>query len=205
MKLRIPALALVASLSPACGSAPMDGVDAGADVGSAPDAGARDASAPVDGGTSALRPCPTAMPEGCFALTPAESGLPAGGTNANVDQYALRPTAAPARERLLLFFNGSGGSPPGPATSGAVNWYTVAGDAGLHVLGVSYASNEAVGRLCAGASREACFVPTRETILRGAFQPGAAEALSSITPDEGVYARVAAALDTLDAGDPIGG
>jgi hypothetical protein len=212
MTLRLSSLALFAALAPACGSTPSPSTDAGPDdagpVGDATgieDARADDAGAPLDAGPPVLRACPIAMPDGCFVLTPEESGLPAGGVNATVDQYALRPTTAPARGTLLLFLNGSGGSPRGAASAGAVNWYTVARDEGLHALGVSYASDEAVGRLCAGLARNACFVPTRETILRGAFQPGAASELSTITEDEGVYARLEAALATLAAGDPAGG
>jgi hypothetical protein len=155
-----------------------------------------------------LRACPVAVPGGgCFALTPAETGLPATGTNARVDQYALRPATVSSRDTLLVFLNGSGGSPAGAVGDVATNWYTVARDGGLHVLAVSYRSDQAVAVLCqdAGAPSDACFVPTRRTILTGTHQPGAAPALASITPDEGVYARVAAALGTLAAGDPSGG
>lgn len=167
-------------------------------------ASATGAASPV-----ALRACPAPLPGGpCFALTPAETGLPASGTNAGIDQYALRPaTAASSRQTLLVFLNGSGGSPAGAVAEVETNWYTVARGAGLHVLAVSYRSDDAVGLLCleAGAQRDACYVPTRRTILTGSYRAGAAPALSSITPDEGVYARVAAALETLAAGDPSGG
>ena len=64
---------------------------------------------------SALRACATTgngavAGDTCFLLTPAESGLPAAGHRAGIDQYALRPTAS-ARGKLVVFFNGSGGGP----------------------------------------------------------------------------------------------
>jgi hypothetical protein len=192
-------LAASASLLGACASEVSSTADAGG-----LDARAVDAGAPVDAGPVALRPCLPTAPAGCFALTPAESGLRADGVHATVDQFALRPTSG-ARGVLLIFLNGSGGSPRGGASAGPVNWYTVARDEGLHVLGVSYRSDDTVGSLCASLDRDACFVPTRRTILRGAYEPGAASELRTITGDEGVYARVEAALATLDAGDPGAG
>lgn len=155
-----------------------------------------------------LRPCPTSGKGSvagpfCFLLTPAESGLPAAGVNAAVDQYALRP-ASGARGKLLLFFNGSGGSPiAGTRGTPAQNFYATARAAGLHVLAVSYRSDNAIGTLCKGS--DACFWPTRETILTGAFQPGASPALSAIADHEGAYARIAAGLKALAERDPQGG
>jgi hypothetical protein len=158
------------------------------------------------GATPMLRLCPgKTVADNCFVLTPAESGLPESGANAMVDQYALRPTTAPLRHQLLLFLNGSGGSPQAAVAAGATNWYTTARDAGLHVLGVSYRSDEAIGNLCTGATRDACFVPSRDTVLLGVYQSGAASSLATIRSDEGVYARMAAALVMLTAADPLGG
>lgn len=162
----------------------------------------------VDGESApqSLRICQTtARMDGCFVVTPAESGLRPDGVGAQVDQYALRPGPTTPRHTLLVFLNGSGGTPRGVIANPDVNWYRTARDAGLHVLGVSYRSDDAVGLLCAGVGGDACFVPTRQTLLTGMFQPGAASALTGITPDEGVYARVTAALVTLAGGDPAGG
>lgn len=155
-----------------------------------------------------LRPCPASGKGAvagpfCYLLTPAESGLPAAGVNAAVDQYALRP-ASGARGKLLLFFNGSGGSPiAGTRGPPAQNFYATARAAGLHVLAVSYRSDNAIGTLCKGS--DACFLPTRETILSGAYQSGASPALSAIADHEGAYARIAAGLQALAERDPQGG
>jgi hypothetical protein len=153
-----------------------------------------------------LRACPTtgagAM-EGdvCFVLTPAETGLPASGAGATVDQYALRPPAN-ARGVLLLFFNGSGGSPRAGVGTSAGSWYGVARAQGLHVLAPSYVSGSAVGQLCANA--DACFEPTRTSILSGEFVTGSAASLTDLTVDEGAYERIAAALLVLADSDPAG-
>ena len=165
----------------------------------------QDASAPDAGdASSALGRCPAGL-DPCFTLTPAATGLSASGANADAEQYALRPASNP-RANLLIFLNGSGGSPRTAVATPTNNFYTVARDAGLHVLAVSYRSDEAVGALCATAPmRDACFLATRTTILTGRFQQGAAMALSNIAEHEGVYARVLAALVTLHREDPAGG
>lgn len=180
-----------------------------------PDAsGERDASATgvdaaaeagQDAGPVTLRSCGAGL-EGCFFLTPSETGLPASGMGATVDQIALRPSAP--RGELLVFLNGSGGSPRGPvAGDPRNNFYTAARAEGLHVLAVSYRSDDPVGRLCPASSptRDACFERTRRAIVIGVPQEGAAPELFDIEEHEGVYARVAAALRALAAGDPDGG
>ncbi|MFO0558054.1 MAG: hypothetical protein U0269_08540 [Polyangiales bacterium] len=180
----------------------------------AQDAVTNDAPAPQDGSTldapnstdasSSVGRCPSGL-DPCFTLTPAATGLPSSGANADAEQYALRPASNP-RGNLLVFLNGSGGSPRTAAATPTNNFYTVARDAGLHVLAVSYRSDDAVGQLCATAAmRDACFLATRTTILTGRFQPGSATALSGIAEHEGVYARVLAALVTLHREDPAGG
>ncbi len=141
--------------------------------------------------------------DACFLLTPAECGLPAGGVNATVDQYALRPVSG-ARGKLMVFFNGSGGSPrAGTRGSPTDNFYATARAAGLHVLALSYRSDETVGGLCKG--NDGCFLPTRRTILTGTYEPGAATALAGIAVHEGAIARLIAALNALTTADPSGG
>lgn len=176
----------------------------------------RPADAPRDAGVRGLQDggrevvlgrCPTtgagAM-EGdvCFTVTPAEAGLPAEGSGATVPQYALRPPAN-ARGQLVLFFNGSGGSPRAGTGTSAGSFYGVARAQGFHVLAVSYLSGTAVGSLC--RNDDACFEPTRATILTGIEQPGASTSLGEVAPDEGVFERVVATLRLLEAGDPMGG
>ncbi|MBM4781179.1 MAG: hypothetical protein GQE15_26095 [Archangiaceae bacterium] len=161
----------------------------------------------TDAGAPTLRSCPTSgagAMEGdvCFVLTPAETGLPASGGGATVDQYALRPPMN-ARGVLMVFFNGSGGSPRAGIGSAAGSFYGVARAQGLHVLAVSYVSGQAVGALCNG--NDGCFEPTRATILTGEPQAGAANVLKDVTTDEGAFERIAAALVTLNTLDPQGG
>ena len=181
--------------------------------------GGSEPAAPVDAGVesstdalpdtgASLRPCPTlgqgaVVGDVCWLLTPAESGLPSSGTRATVDQYALRPTTG-ARGKLVVFFNGSGGSPlAGTRGSATQSFYATARAAGLHVFAVSYRSDDAVGVLCKGS--DACFLPTRRTIMTGVFESGAAPSLANVTPDEGALARLVAALKTLSVRDPMGG
>lgn len=190
-----------------CGSASGSGDGGPPDASEERDAGATRMDAGRDAGSTptALRPCAVGF-DACFFLTPEETGLPATGAGATVDQIALRPSAP--RGELLVFLNGSGGSPRGPVASDPRNnFYTVARDAGLHVLAVSYRSDDPVGRLCPPTSptRDACYEPTRRAIVTGVPQEGAAPELAGIEEHEGVYARIAAALRTLAAGDPDGG
>jgi len=138
----------------------------------------------------------------CFVMTPAETGLPAEGGGGTVEQYALRPSSS-AKGQLLLFFNGSGGSPRAGAGTADGSFYGVARAQGLHVLAPSYLSASAVGVLC--GNDDACFEPTRATILTGAFQRGAANILTDVTYEEGAFRRIVAALETLSEQDPAGG
>ena len=171
---------------------------------------ANDTPVAMDAPAATLRRCPTSgrgsVPgDHCFLLTPVETGLAAAGANATVDQYALRPTAA-ARGRLLVFFNGSGGSPRGGLSNTDVSFYSVARELGFHVLAVSYRSDDSIGSLCAtAADRDACFLGARATVITGAVQAGAPMALMDVSRHEGIYVRLAAALAALDTRDPMGG
>ena len=213
-----PAALLAALALCACSSDPAPSPDASGVPDASGDASPADAaldaspdgSADVaDGATPTLRRCPTAgrgalTGDFCFTLTPAETGLAAGGANATEDHYALRP-ASGARGGLLIFLHGSGGTPRGVIASPDVNVYAAARAQGLHVLSVAYRSDDAVGELCgAAADRDACFLATRTAIVTGVPQPGAAAPLASIGLHEGVYARVGAALLALSQRDPDG-
>jgi len=208
--MRVWILCCAASLSGCGSSGAVDPTDATtSETGDAITDVAEDVMAEV--ATDALAPlrsCPTSgkgavAGEVCFLLTPAESGLPASGVNATVDQYALRPTSS-ARGKLVVFFNGSGGSPlAGTRGSPSASFYATARAAGLHVFAVSYRSDDAIGTLCKGA--DDCFLPTRRTVMTGVFETGAAAALSGIAVHEGALARLVAGLTTLAARDPSGG
>jgi len=152
-----------------------------------------------------LRPCGEDLPrENCFVITAARSGLDEEGVNAGRREFALRPAPGRSRRLLLLFLNGTWSAPRAAAT-GPVNWLTAGRDAGLHVLAVSYRSDEPLATLCTGPAGDACFVPSRETLLTGVFHPGAAPSLATIRPDEGIYTRTAAALAALARADRGGG
>lgn len=146
-----------------------------------------------------LRLCPAAGGANCYLFTPAETGL--GGEGANTDQLALRPSND-VRGQLLVFLNGSGGTPLAGATGLEQSFYAVARSEGLHVLGVSYRSSVAVGVLCQG--NDDCFEPTRRALLTGVFEAGTASPLANVIADEGIEQRVVHALETLTEKDPDG-
>ncbi len=149
-------------------------------------------------GTGALTPEPGSS---CFVLTPEETGATASGENATVPSYALTAASATApRGELVVFFNGSGGHPSGTIADPSINFYNAATALGYDVLAVSYPSEASLASLC--GSDDACYFPTRESILLGAGQPGAAAAVQTITLDEGVARRVVLALRDLALRDP---
>ncbi|NCQ60446.1 MAG: hypothetical protein GW913_07230 [Myxococcales bacterium] len=202
-RVRASCLLSLSFLLAACGTTSSTPTDAGLD-------GSHDAGldgshdAGLDAATTSLRACPGVAD--CSLLTPVEEGLPASGAGAAVDQVALRPSAS-TRSQLLVHFNGSGGTPLGAVADPSHNFFTVARDEGLHVLAISYRSGQAIALLCppSSATRDACYEPTRLSVLTGVPQPGAAAALSDITSDEGAFTRIVAALTTLASADPDGG
>lgn len=185
-----------------------DPMDVGAELDGgliALDVRARDAAARDAGPLTPPRRCPTTGPDAmegdvCWVVTPLESGL--SGDSADVDQYALRPVS-PVRGELLLFMNGSNNEPASAAGSATGSFYGVARGEGLNVLGVSYRDMDAIGGLCRG--NDACFEPTRRTLLTGRYLTGAHASLSDIRVYEGVYARALAALVYLADHDRAGG
>ena len=156
-----------------------------------------------------LTPCPSSgmgavVPVAgstCVTITPAESGAASTGENALVPSYALTAgtTNAP-RGVLLVFFNGSGGHPGGPIADPNINFYNAAAALGYDVLALSYASDASVGSLCAGV--DACFFPTRETLIFGVPRPGASTGVAALTLDEGIADRLVLALRALAMRDP---
>ncbi len=222
--LLLPALTLALVAGASCSSSnPSDTTDA-----SVPsvDASAADAQQPADadGAASAdaardapidasadapvppaMAPCPTTgrgaitLPPGatCVALTPAATGADPAGANAGDPHYALVPAGA-GSGALVLFFNGSGGSPAGAIGDLEKNVYTAALAEGHHVLALSYRSDDAIGRLC--PDDDPCFLPTRTAIVTGKPQAGAAAAVASIGLTEGIYARTTLALRGLARG-----
>ena len=184
-------------------AAPEASADAGGDTGPPP-------PPPVDASPDAPVPPPTPCPAGvivasgatCVTVTPEETGAAATGENATFPHYALAPQAG-ASGFLVLSLNGSGGHPAGVAKNPARNVYTAALAEGHHALGLSYRSNVTIGGLC--GDTDACYLASRTTVLTGVFQVGADETLRGVLPSEGVYARLALALQHLARADPGGG
>lgn len=137
----------------------------------------------------------------CVTISPAQSGTGATGQNAMVPSYAVTAgtTVAP-RNELLVFFNGSGGHPAGPIADPSTNFYNAAAGLGYDVIALSYASDASIGSLCAGV--DACFFPTRQTLILGVPQPGASTQVQATTLDEGIAQRLVLALHALVAHDP---
>jgi hypothetical protein len=182
-------------------------VSADASVGSTDAAVPFDAASlpPID--TSAMTACASdgsvpfrAPGVTCLNFTPIDTGEPSAGENAGDPHWALRPASGAAPSTLVLFLVGSGGHPKGPVEAGPQhNFYDAAVQDGRAVLGLAYANVDSVGSLCGG--QDACFEPTRTSILLGVTQPGSA---IQVTIDEGVADRMVKALRYLEAGDPQG-
>jgi len=115
---------------------------------------------------------------------------------------ALAPTSH-ARGVLVLFLNGSGGSPAGTIADPQKNFHAAAVAQGDAVLALSYASKDEIGALCVG--NDACFFPTRQTLIEGVPQPGVAPKYQGLALDEGIVPRTVLALQYLAARDPAHG
>lgn len=150
-------------------------------------------------------PCPTsgkgalitAAP--CFVFPPTATGAAAGGANASVNHYALSPVGL-ATGKLVLFLNPSLGSPGQSIGSPSSNIYTAAISARDYVLGLSYPSDQIIGRLC--NDDDACFLPTRTTIITGTRQPGTAPELRAVGLTDSIHGRTALALAYLASTRP---
>lgn len=176
-------------------------VDAGttADAGLPSDAGAPlDAGLPTDAG---LDPCPTTgmgaitPPAACFTLTPMQSGLPRGGDA----HYALEPGGT-AKGALVLYLPSSIAVPEMQVPDPVRNFYNAAAQRGFHVIALAHENQQVLGISC--RNNAACYGASRETVLTGVYQTGAAVGLRSITPQDGIVARLEAALRTLAARRP---
>lgn len=137
----------------------------------------------------------------CFAVLPPETGADPAGANATAAHYVLEPVSG-GDGKLVLFLNGSGGSPAGAIGDVQKNVYTAGIAEGHQVIALSYRSGDAVGALCVGA--DACFLPTRTTLVTGSYQAGAAKQVKDILPSEGIHARLELLLQYLVAADPAG-
>jgi hypothetical protein len=179
----------------------------GDDGGASGDASSGDDGGGGDGGFSG--PCPTGNHAGaidnpdavCLAFTPTITGASPLGENADEPHYALSPTSG-ANGKLVLFFNGTSAHPSDSIADATKNFYNAATSLGYQVLALSYHSIETVASQCSCA--ETCYFPTRESIIRGVYQTGAASDLQAdggIRLDEGIAGRTELALRWLAAND----
>lgn len=211
--------AAIATSTPDGSIATSTGDDAGESVAS--DAGTiGDASAPTDAPTDALYdgatveagvlvPCPTTgtgafdvSGTSCFTYTAVDVGEPASGVNATAEDYAIRPgTGARAPTQLVLMLVGSGGEPVDMIhTDPTKNVFGAAVSDGDAVIGLAYSNVTEIGLLC--GDNDACYFPTRQSVILGVSEPGSALEVSA---DEGIVDRLARSLRYLAASDPNGG
>lgn len=141
----------------------------------------------------------------CFVVTPAEAGASSAGTNANEPSYLLEPSE-PARGELLVFFNASQSNPSRHIPDPSMNFYNAAVARGLHVLALSYESDQVLGGPAAlggcGGADAGCYAAARESVILGVRAPGAPRSVASIRPDEGAVQRIDAALTYVAARRP---
>ncbi len=199
--------------------------EAPADAGALEDGALEDASAavdaaPVDTGFSPLdagpwdagavsgTSCPTTgqgaiVASGtCNVFTAEESGLPGTGENATVPEYALGPTGT-VQNALVVHIHSSLGSPARQIADPTQNFYNAAAQAGFHVLAITYRSNAVVGITC--NNDPPCFERVRRTLVTGVAAAQAPRSLMNITVDEGILARIDAAIRYMAAAQPSGG
>jgi hypothetical protein len=188
------------TLAPDAEVAPV--ADGGVDASPLPDGGA-DAAPP-----KALTTCPISGPGAlvamspCFTFTAEQAGASKAGDNATKPEYALEPSGT-AKAGLVVQLNGSLGTPAGQIADPAKNIYNAAAQAGFHIIGLAYKSTTVVGQLCNNDGP--CFGATRKTLVLGVYQSGAAPVLKGILVDEGIVARLDAAIRLLAASRPTGG
>lgn len=140
----------------------------------------------------------------CKLVTPMETGLPGSG-NYPDPHVVIRP-AAPTKAELIIFLPGTGGNPEyilsNPYADADHSFYASATSKGYRIIGLSYQNEPSIGSLCAG--NDACFLPTRRTLITGDMQPGSA--VTSIVKGDAILPRLTRLImhlrDTVDAGSP---
>ena len=147
-----------------------------------------------------LTSCPTSdiqsTTSSCYELTPAAAGADPNGVNATVASLILTPSSSVTpRGQLLLYLNGSDAHPDGLIATPTQNFYLAATGLGYNVIALSYSSEQLLTNVCSGVAT--CFYPSRQTIITGVYQSGAASVLADILPSEGIVARLTMTLQTL--------
>jgi hypothetical protein len=94
-------------------------------------------------------------------------------------------------------------APAGAIADASKNFYNAASSLGYSVLALSYDSTDEIASMCGVASADAgCYFPTRESIIRGIPQKGAASAVAGISLDEGIADRIVLTLQYLERNAP---
>jgi hypothetical protein len=140
----------------------------------------------------------------CRFVTPAEAGTPGSGDYPD-PHVVIRPTV-PTKAELVVFLPGTGGRPQnqlsGPYADADHSIYASATSKGYRVIGLTYQNSPSIGLLC--GSDDACFLPTRRTLITGDVQPGSA--VTSMNREDAIIPRLTRLLVYLrDTGDPTGG
>jgi len=131
----------------------------------------------------------------CYLLPPADTG--AVGENADVPSWVLTPDYSVLPRRMLVLVLNSSGAHPGVSNQ-TTNFYLAANSLGYHVIALSYASDKSLHKLCGDDPSDAsCYFPSRQTIITGVYQTGAAKELKEIVPTEGIAPRLTLALQKL--------
>jgi len=133
-------------------------------------------------------------------VTPAATG--AAGEGAHIPSYAIAP-AAGRSGKLVVFLPGTGGTPADYIVDATRNIYDVFRADGHHVIALSYRNSQALANLCFGD--DACFLPTRTTLVTGVVAPGSASDVAGLKLTEGIEPRLVLALRMLLTVDPSGG
>lgn len=181
--------------------------------------GSPDAATNPDAGTNPLpspATCPTSLAGaidwsyGCWVFTPddaataLEAATRSAGENHDQVQYALGPDPSVDRHQLVLWMSGTGAQPSATIADPTRNFYRAAASLGYHVLAVAYRNSETInGADC--HMMDACLFPSRQTVIEGVVQPGAAATLSDMLLTESIDARTVLALEYLSRSDPSGG
>jgi hypothetical protein len=156
-------------------------------------------------GTAAQEVSTCAGPSGalCRFVTPTETGAPGSGSYLE-PHVVIRPTS-PTKAELIVFLPGTGSRPEGflstPYADKDRSLYASAVSKGYRIIGLTYRNEPTITELCDGT--DACFLPTRRTIITGTVQPGSA--VTAMARGDAILPRLTLLLMYLrDTVDPAG-
>lgn len=171
-------------------------------------AGCGGSTAPEPEGVAAVEQAVSTCtgPSGAFCrmVTPAEAGTPGSGSYPDA-HVVIRPVS-PTKPELIVFLPGTGGRPENvlstPYADADHSLYASATSKGYRIIGLSYQNEPSIGSLC--GANDACYLPTRRTLITGDVQPGSA--VTSIVKGDAILPRLTRLIrylrDTVDSGYP---